>query len=372
MDLRNAFKGMYSVPKDGHLLVIGDTSCHELSVPVHRLISALPAEASEAGYLTELGRLGAAEPERVMKKLQASGCLLPVRPGFTPAGVLRALLNPSVKLIPGPAQAKLFSFLKAGAYSGETLFRFAAGLASAGLLISLPLLFFDWRSVGRHAAGGLLLPVILISSIIIHELGHSILAHLNGIGFRPIGFSVYLVYPVFYTNVSGVSELPLKSRLSVNLGGLAFQSAYAFLLFIAYAATGDGVILSAIFYILYLLLVNLNPLISTDGYWCWKDIMGAYKDRKYAKYFQRGYDALAGLFSVYLLYVAYVLLLGVLSYFGLAGGGKVPGWQAIVNTYVFLVLLKGVSDRLKLYFPAKKAGTTEHPFILSPGRGSAA
>jgi len=367
--LRNIFKGLYSVPKGDRVLIVGETSCHEVSVPVYKLSALLPASGTEPEYLTELGRLGAAEPERILNKLMSSGCLSPVRSRFTPAALLKSLLNPSLKLISSQVQAKGLGFLKAGTYSGEILFRFAAGLASAGLLCSLPLLFFDWRSASQGAAGGALLPAILIVSIIVHELGHSIFAYLNGIGFRPIGFSLYLVYPVFYTNVSGVGELPLKGRLSVNLGGLAFQSAFAFLLFLAYAVSGEKVLLYAVYYILYLLLVNLNPLISTDGYWCWKDMMDAYRRRKYAKYFQRGYDLLSVGFSVYLLYIAYSLLLSVFGY--LRGAGKVPGWMALANAYIFIVLLKGVADRFKLYLPKKNTAPVEHPFILPPNRGEA-
>lgn len=366
--LRNVFKDQYSVQRGESLLVIGATSCHELSVPAYKLLSKLPARGSEPDFLNELGRLGAAEPERILRKLVTTGCLAPYRPWYARERLLRSILSPSVGLIPGRLQQKIFSFLKPGLYPGETLFRFTAAAAAAGLLCALPLLFFDWRTAARVSEGGMLLPALLLLSILVHELGHSSMAHLNGIGFRPIGFAVYLVYPVFYTNVSGVGELPLKRRLSVNLGGLAFQSAFVFLLLLVYAVTGGQVILAAVFYILYLLLFNLNPLISTDGYWCWKDVMDAYREHPRAKYFQRGYDALSVVFSVYLLYVAYVLLETVLGYFRLFGlAGAAPGWQVIANAYVFLILLKGVHDRLKLYLKAKDPAPVEHPFILPPG-----
>lgn len=365
--LRNVFKDQYCVPKGGNLYVIGDTSCHELSVPTYKLLLQLPGEGNEAGYLTELGRLGASEPERVLKKLMASGCLVPELPWFSRERLLHSLLAPSVGLISGRLLRKLFFFLKDGTYSGEALFRYTAVASLAGLFSALPLLFFDWRAIGHVSSGGMLLPVILLASIIVHETGHSLLAYMNGIGFRPIGFSIYLVYPVFYTNVSGVGELSLKRRLSVNLGGLAFQSAFALLLLIVYAASGLKVLLAAAFYILYLLLFNLNPLISTDGYWCWKDLTDACRENHYVKYFQKGYDALSVFFSCYLLYVAYTLLIKVLGYFYLFGLEKsIPGWQALANSYVFLVLLKGVSDRLKLYFPAIDVSPKEHPFILPP------
>ncbi|MDD5210304.1 MAG: hypothetical protein PHV36_13010 [Elusimicrobiales bacterium] len=366
--LLNIFKDEYCVQRGESLYVIGATSCHELSVPTYKLLSKLPAKAGEPEYLAELGRLGAAEPERILGKLMGSGCLVPALPWYSRQKLLRSILTPSIGLISGRVQHKLLSFLKAGAYSEAALFRFTAAASVAGLLSALPLLFFDWRAAGSASPGGMLLPAIILLSILVHELGHSSLAHLNGIGFRPIGFAVYLVYPVFYTNVSGVGELPLKRRLSVNLGGLAFQSVFAFLLFLAYAASREKILLAAVFYILYLLLFNLNPLISTDGYWCWKDVTDAYRDDRRLKYFRKAYDALSVLFSGYLLYVAYLLLTTVLGYLRLFGLQRaVPGWQALANAYVFLLLLKGVSGRLKLYFPRRDLSPVEHPFILPPG-----
>lgn len=365
--LRNVFKGVYCVPKGESVLVIGETSCHEMTLPTYRLISNLPDKASEPDYLTELGRLGAVEPERILKKLMAGGCLVQEYPWYSRKRLLQSLLTPSVGLISGRIQQKLLPFLKAEVYSGEALLRFTAAASVAGLLSSLPLLFFDWQAVGNASSGGILLPVLILLSILVHELGHSSLAQLNGIGFRPIGFSVYLVYPVFYTNVSGVGELPLKRRLSVNLGGLASQSLFAFMLLLVYAASGEKVFLTAVFYILYLLLFNLNPLISTDGYWCWKDVTDAYKDSRRMKSLQKGYDMLSVMFSGYLLYVASVLLFTVLGYFRLFGLQRTAqGWQVLANAYVFLLLLKGVSGRLKLYFPCRKMPRVEHPLILPP------
>ena len=366
--LRNVFKGLYSVPKGERFLIVGKTSCHEISLPMYKLISNLPDKGSEPDYLTELGRLGAVEPERILTKLMISGCLIPARPWYSGERLLRSLFAPSVELISGRIQQKLLSFLKAGAYSGEALFRFTAVASVAGLLSSLPLLFFDWRVPSTASSGGILLPALILLSILVHELGHSSLAYLNGIGFRPIGLSIYLVYPVFYTNVSGVGDLPLKRRLSVNLGGLAFQSIFAFLLLLVYAASGETIVIAAVYYILCLLLFNLNPLISTDGYWCWKDVTDAYKDSRRLKYIQRGYDTLSVLFSGYLIYIASVLLFTVLGYLRLFGLQRaVYGWQALANAYVFLLLLRGVYGRLKLYFPGRSMSPVEHPLILPPG-----
>ncbi|HBE88731.1 MAG TPA: hypothetical protein DDW67_06280 [Elusimicrobia bacterium] len=364
--LTNIFKSRYYVERDGSLLVIGKTSCHELSPQTYKLLSYLPDRAAEAEYLAELGRLGASEPERILRKLMASGCLVPSRPWYSRERLLRSILNPSLELISGQLQRRLFSGLRPGSLSGERLLSAAAIPALAGLLASVPLLFFDWRAASGNISGGMLLPAILLASILLHEMGHSLAAYLNGIGFRPIGFSIYLVYPVFYTNVSGVGELPLKRRLSVNLGGLAVQSLFSFFLFLVYAASGAKVFLAAAYYILYLLLFNLNPLVSTDGYWCWKDLTDAYKDHPYTKNFQRAYALLSVVFSGYLLYVAYTLFVNVLGYFRLFGlESRVPGWQAVANAYIFIVLLKGVSDRLKLYFPGRDPSPVEHPLILA-------
>ena len=48
-----------------------------------------------------------------------------------------------------------------------------------------------------------------------------------GIGLRPIGL-VYLIYPVFYTNVSGIEKVGLNERVLVDCGGFVFTECSCF------------------------------------------------------------------------------------------------------------------------------------------------
>ena len=69
---------------------------------------------------------------------------------------------------------------------------------------------------------------LVILGSLAHELGHSFASMAAGIGLRPIGFSVYLIYPVFYTNVSGIEKVGLNERVLVDCGGFVFTECSCF------------------------------------------------------------------------------------------------------------------------------------------------
>ena len=63
---------------------------------------------------------------------------------------------------------------------------------------------------------------LLLFSSFIHELGHASACRHYGIQHGSVGFGLYLNFPVFYTDVSGIWRLPRLQRLSVNMAGIYF------------------------------------------------------------------------------------------------------------------------------------------------------
>lgn len=115
---------------------------------------------------------------------------------------------------------------------------------------------------------------LFLVSLIFHEFGHaSACAHY---GARPsgIGFTTYLIYPAFYSDVSAAWRLKRHQRVVVDLGGVFFQlvvgSAYVFLYFVY----GWDALKAAALMIVGNCLFSLNPIMKFDGYWVVADALG--------------------------------------------------------------------------------------------------
>lgn len=354
---RNIFLKSYAVRRDGAYLVITRDSCFKINDATHALLSRLPAKGTGEDYQDSLSMLGIKEPAVIFKKLVEIKCLVWSDGKTRAKNVIREVFNPVIELIPGRLQEKLFPFLKAGQFSPSSMFKFSLYGALFGLALSVTLPFFG--GVLPSSAGGLgmhegtAVIALVMLSVLVHELGHSSFAFLNGIGFRPIGFSMYLFFPVIYTNISGVSQLDLKPKLSINLGGLALQGIFLGLLAAGYLYSGLGLLYNAAQYISYLIIFNMNPLINTDTYWCHKDMVSAYKGNRVVDLIDKVYSLLSLLFTAYLLYISYILSASVISFFVRAARGS---WTlggiagVMIKAYVVIIMARGIYARIKTAF----------------------
>ena len=117
----------------------------------------------------------------------------------------------------------------------------------------------------------------MIGGVFFHELGHATAAARFGVAPRTIGFGFYLVFPVFFTDVTNVWRLNKSQRIIVNLAGVYFQLLFSTLLIGVFYVipvthglmrTVIGTVLSMnIFVVLY----SLNPFLRNDGYWVYSD-----------------------------------------------------------------------------------------------------
>jgi putative peptide zinc metalloprotease protein len=110
---------------------------------------------------------------------------------------------------------------------------------------------------------------------LIHELGHAAACAWYGLRPGEIGFGVYLVFPVFYTDVTKAWRLRPSRRAVVDAGGMYFQIILiAVAVPLAHALNNDRRIFTFVLYNLYLIFHNLNPLFKMDGYWIFSDLAG--------------------------------------------------------------------------------------------------
>ncbi len=117
----------------------------------------------------------------------------------------------------------------------------------------------------------------VLAVLLFHELGHA--AGMRHVGQPPheIGFGFYLIFPVFFANVSNAWLVDRHSRFVVNLGGIYFQLLASVILYIGIALTEGHTQawLSLAFKSnLATALFVLIPFIRNDGYWLLADFLG--------------------------------------------------------------------------------------------------
>ena len=124
--------------------------------------------------------------------------------------------------------------------------------------------------------GGSFLPLLglLILSMFAHELGHASASSRYGTPARDIGFGLYLVYPVFYNDVTAAWRLTRRQRVVIDLSGIFFQFLIAGFYLLVFHLTGVQAFYLAAVSIFFLGLVVMLPIFKFDGYWLLSDLLG--------------------------------------------------------------------------------------------------
>lgn len=115
---------------------------------------------------------------------------------------------------------------------------------------------------------------LFIVSLLIHELGHASACVRYGAEPSDIGFTIYLIWPGFYSNVSAAWKLKRWQRVIVDLGGIFFQLIVAAIYVVTYTFTNWAPLKVALVMIVGSCLFSLNPIFKFDGYWVLADALG--------------------------------------------------------------------------------------------------
>jgi len=123
---------------------------------------------------------------------------------------------------------------------------------------------------------GLMLAIVagFVLTAAFHELGHAAGLRYGGGKVRAMGVGLYLVYPIFYTDVTASYALGRWARLRTDLGGFYFNALFQLGLIALYAVTGLEFLLILTFLIDLEVLYQLLPFVRMDGYWILADISG--------------------------------------------------------------------------------------------------
>ena len=116
--------------------------------------------------------------------------------------------------------------------------------------------------------------LLFVASLLAHELGHAAACQRFGAPPDDVGFTVYWIFPAFYSDVTAAWSLDRRQRVVVDLGGVFFQLAVGAGYWLAYLLTGWLPLAAAFGLILWGCLLALNPFFKLDGYWLLSDALG--------------------------------------------------------------------------------------------------
>ncbi len=138
-----------------------------------------------------------------------------------------------------------------------------------GLAAKYPL---DISKINGYDFVYIIIPVLI--SVFAHEWGHASAFSHYGCKKAEIGWGIYLVFFVFYTDVSEAWRLTRKQRAMIDIGGIYFQSICLVFILLLFFLTKSSLWLYCFFIIDLQIVGALNPFLRTDGYWLVVDLFG--------------------------------------------------------------------------------------------------
>lgn len=127
---------------------------------------------------------------------------------------------------------------------------------------------------GITSINTLLILVLVYFSMFFHELGHVTAAHKYKVEVGKIGVGIYLMYFLFFVDMTNVWKLDKKERVVTDFGGMYFQILTVIPLFIIYLFTSNFSLIISIMMIFLGTATNLMPFLRLDGYWLVSDMLG--------------------------------------------------------------------------------------------------
>ena len=161
--------------------------------------------------------------------------------------------------------AKWFSFL-----FGYTVFSSLLAVIAIANVVNFALL-----GNAQLKTGGLVVSLLLFGlSTAFHEIGHVAACRSFGGKHGGMGFGFYIIFPVAYSELTGIWALGKGERIVVNLAGIYMQLLYAAVLVGGGLSTGLQELNLAAGAITLSAILQLNPFLRMDGYWLLCDLTG--------------------------------------------------------------------------------------------------
>ncbi|WP_292009825.1 hypothetical protein [Chryseobacterium sp.] len=109
-------------------------------------------------------------------------------------------------------------------------------------------------------------------SIFFHELGHIAACKKYTRQNGEIGFGIYFLFPVLYSNISAIWHGSKEERIITNLAGIYMQLWCMLCFYVAYWFTQNETALFLTYFTAVYCIIQIFPFIRSDGYWLLSDI----------------------------------------------------------------------------------------------------
>lgn len=150
-----------------------------------------------------------------------------------------------------------------------------------GSMVVFDVWLFGFHGIGRGLSHlierpslSLLLFALAYASLAFHEVGHAAACRYGGGRPGAIRVGLYIVWPVFYTDVTDSYRFDRRGRLRTDLGGVYFNCVFALAIAAAYLATGFEPLLLAVVAQHLFVLDQFFPWVRLDGYYVVADALG--------------------------------------------------------------------------------------------------
>lgn len=120
----------------------------------------------------------------------------------------------------------------------------------------------------------LALTVLTLVAGVFHEIGHAAAARYGGATPGAMGAGIYIVWPVFYTDVTDTYRLDRRGRLRTDLGGIYFNTLFTLGTVWLFTMTGYTPLLVLAGLVQLETLRQLLPFIRLDGFYVMSDLAG--------------------------------------------------------------------------------------------------
>ncbi len=256
---------------------------------VIQLTYLLHLVASQADGQRDFRAVGAAVTEEFGRKVSAGNVQFLVEKQLRPLGVLAAADGSSpeiektdpllalkfrVALVPERAVGLVTSIFK-------PLFLPPVMFLAIAALVALDVWLFFIHGIGAGVREAVYQPLLLVAffgavvlATVFHEIGHASACRYGGAKPGVLGAGIYVVWPVFYCDVTDAYRLGKAGRLRTDLGGVYFNGIFALITAGAYFLTSFEPLLLIILLQHFAVLQQLMPLLRLDGYYIMSDLTG--------------------------------------------------------------------------------------------------
>src|SRR4051812_29396266 len=184
---------------------------------------------------------------------------LRLRVGFVPERAHRALTSVFRPLFRAPVVAAALAALVA----------VDVGLVRSGTSLSAVA-----REVIARPQLILLITALTIVSAAFHEIGHATAARYGGATPGSMGVGIYVIWPVFFTDVTDSYRLGRRGRLRTDLGGIYFNVLFAVAVAVVLQVTGYRPLAIVVVLVQLETLRQFLPFLRLDGYYVVSDLVG--------------------------------------------------------------------------------------------------